>query len=380
MKKFSLTVIIVTAFIAWLWFGFFSSKLSWPTNLKKGPEISPTMVQKAVPTKTQIRSKTIFVPYWAADDKPITGYDRYIYFGITANYLGIDRSEAGYLKRDKFVTLTAGKDSLLTLRLLNDEFNKELLVDEVLQQKIIEETIEITKENNFSGIVLDLEIFSLFNADIKGQINNFVQRFYTTAKTNYKSLAITIYGDVFFRARPFDLAFIGKHSDEIFVMAYDFSKSRGSPGPNFPFDRRSLGEGGIETQIYDYDFQTMVKDFLKLVPADKLTVIFGMYGYDWMVDEKQRPIGQAKALSLNEIRHKFLNNCQQTNCLVRRDDITKETEIDYTISSDKPDSQNIYRIDYHIIWFEDEESVKVKTDYLQGQGIEKVGYWAWGYF
>ena len=34
----------------------------------------------------------------------------------------------------------------------------------------------------------------------------------------------------------------------------------------------------------------------------------------------------------------------------------------------------------HVIFFEDEESAQVKTDYLKEKGIGSISYWAWGYF
>ncbi|MBI4226036.1 hypothetical protein HY612_02885, partial [Candidatus Roizmanbacteria bacterium] len=102
--------------------------------------------------------------------------------------------------------------------------------------------------------------------------------------------------------------------------------------------------------------------------------------YDWLVDEKKRPFSQAKALTLNQIREKFLQKCEFKNCVIKRDKYSHETEINYIISSPTPDEQLIYRIDYHIVWFEDEESVKSKTEYLTEKGISSISYWAHGYF
>jgi len=381
----------------------FRNKLNSSKHQNKSEAISTISPKNTKRNPEQSLTKSIFIPYWNIDENFVlqpsgedTEFDRYIYFGITAGNQGIDKQEVGFLKLPVFAKATAGKDTYLTLRLLNVDFNKNLLKNESLQTKIIEDTITVTMEKKFTGVVLDLELFSLFNDDITDQINNFVNKFYTVAKSNYKSFTVAIYGDVFYRKRPFDLFFLSKNSDEILVMAYDFSKTIGEPGPNFPFARRSLGEGGAKLQNYDYDFKTMTKDYLKIVPSRKLTVVFGMYGYDWRTDEKKRPITTAKALTLKEIKNKFLNNnnlsddrlqdgqtefrCALAECVVKRDDISKETEINYTVSTDKPDEQGIYRIDYHVVWFEDEQSVAVKTDYLQSQGIGSVGYWAYGYF
>ncbi len=337
---------------------------------------------------SKIIQRSIFVPYWSLTTfhppggmaKKDEKYDRYIYFGITANSQGIDERETRSLRLDKFVEATEDKTRLVALRLLNDDFNKNLLKNEDLQKKIIDQTVALVNEKNFAGVVLDLELFSLFDADISLQINQFVKRFYTALKSDYKTLALTIYGDSFFRKRPFDIKILSEFSDEIMVMAYDFHKAKGEPGPNFPFEK-----GGV----YNYDFKMMIDDFLTFVEPQKLTVVFGMYGYDWRVDEKRRPIIQAKALTLKQIKEKFYSGgdgnenkigCQIENCLIKRDETSKEMEIDYVILSDAPDEEGIYRLDYHIIWFEDQESVKIKTNYLKEKGIDSFAYWAYSYF
>jgi len=334
--------------------------------------------------KTNITSSSIFVPYWSLNEQisKLKNYDNLIYFGIAPSRQGINKQEAGYNGIEMFLSFVPlGKKKLLTLRMINDNINTFILENEDIQKKIIKETLEIIEQNKFDGIVLDLEITDLLNKDIPIQINNFVQQFYSETNKNYRSFFITIYGDAFFRRRPFDLPFLAENSDGILIMAYDFHKSRGEPGPNFPFDSDpAFAEATTGKLKYQYNFKSMLKDFSKDVPKEKLTVVFGMFGYNWLVDEKKRPIRQAEALSLNEINNKFIDKCEFINCVVKRDKISKETEINYVVSAPTPDEQNIYRIDYHIVWFEDEESVKIKTDYLKEQGIDKIAFWAFGYF
>jgi spore germination protein YaaH len=188
------------------------------------------------------------------------------------------------------------------------------------------------------------------NTDVKDQINKFVQSFYTAAKTDYKLFGLVIYGDVFYRKRPYDLSFLSKNADEILVMAYDFSKTIGEPGPNFPYDM------GLK---YNYSFKKMINDFKSVVPSEKLTVVFGMFGYGWQGNEKKAANNYCQSLTLKEIKKEFAGfipgieeACRLENGLIKRDEISKETEINYTSSSETPDEQGIYRIDYHIVWFE----------------------------
>lgn len=166
---------------------------------------------------------------------------------------------------------------------------------------------------------------------------------------------------MFYRKRPYDISFINSHSDEIMVMAYDFHKSGGEPGPNFPLDKGAS---------YGYDFKTMIHDFLQYVPSQKLTVIFGMYGYDWIVDDNGLPIKPARALTYNQIYANYLSRCNEKDCKITPDPESAETKITFEDESGDND----------IIWFEDQGSVKRKEEYLEQKGIGSVAYWAEGYF
>lgn len=313
-------------------------------------------------SEVSISETSLFVPTWTLSGEGLPeGYSRYIYFGLTATTSGVSDDSEEYANMEGFTEqVPAGAKKLLTIKMTHTPTNLTVLQDPSLQQSIIDDSIKAASENGFSGLVLDLELSSLFDDSLPTQINAFVEKFYDAAKKNKLTLALTIYGDVFYRKRPFDVDSLASRSDEIMVMAYDFHKSIGEPGPNFPLGNK---------EKFGYDYHAMVDDFLRYVEPHKLTVLFGMYGYDWIVDEKKRPIRQAKALSLNEIKKKYTETCGNSNCVPFRDDKATENEIDYVDNGV-----------YHIIWFEDEESAKRKTQFLQENGIGSIGYWAYGYF
>lgn len=330
--------------------------------------------------------KTIFIPDWQlgqfesleVSQSQLNQYQRLIYFG----------SQKGL---EKFTVLARSfqngkREVWFTLKItqLPDEKN----------QFLVQNAVEIVKNYNLQGVALDLEINGLPTDDLVKQINNFVEDFRNRLRVENFKLAVVLYGDTFYRKRPYDVKFLSKNADEVMVMAYDFHKSRGEPGPNFPFDKNTNKyKSEMNSRGYNYSFKEMIQDFLAVVPKEKLTIIFGMYGYNWQVDEKKRPISQAKALTLKEIKKKFIVEpslqrprkdgaiaCRLENCLIKQDEASKEMEINYVISSAQPDEEGIYRLEYHIVWFESEASVKIKSDFLKKKGIGSVAFWAWGYF
>lgn len=363
MKK--LVFVLILACILYLLF----FKATFQKTREKTVDITrrPTSeITEKVKDSPHQKKSSIFVPYWALGqgEYEIASYDRYYYFAIAPTTNGINTQEPGYQGLESFIC-PKQRECFLVVRMLNSDINSEVLTNGKVQDEIVSQTLEIAKKGSFDGIALNLEMQSFFNDDLKGQINVFVQKYYTAAKKDYKMFSFIVYGDTFFRKRQFDISFIGSHSDEIMVMAYDFHKSYGEPGPNFPFNRRSLDKGG-HNMDYNYDFKQMISDFVSHVPKEKLTVIFGMYGYDWTLNAQGTPLKRAKALTYNEIQ----NLKSQMSNIKSHSTNAREQMIEYH------DKEGFT----HVIWYEDKASVAVKEEYLMQQGIGSVSYWAYSYF
>lgn len=305
----------------------------------------------------------LFVPYWVdnIDVEKLGSYDTLVYFGVAASEQGIDKQDDGYKNLSVFLKNTNGKKSYLTIRMLESKSNFAILKDEKLQDILIAESVKLAKESGFKGILLNIEVSALPFTSLVDQITLFNKRFYTESKKQGLYYGITAYGDTFYRVRPFDIPALAKDIDQMYLMAYDFHKSKGNPGPNFPLQGKTT---------YGYDLQTMIERFLEYIPHNKIVVVFGLYGYDWKVDENNiaQDIGEPK--SLIEIKNNFIDNCNQLSCEWRRDTLSSETEVKYVAKDHTK----------HIIWFEDMESVKRKQALLKQRGISSFAFWAYSYF
>lgn len=330
------------------------------------PVLYPTQAVTPTPTNSPVNaseSSALFVPYWTVSESMLPdNYASYIYFGITPGAAGIDSTEQGSTSLTTFLQdVPEGKQTYVTVRMIDSENNFAILKDQARQEWLIKETIAVAKEHDFDGIVLDLEVSAVPFESLVNQITAFTTRFSQEVKKEQLRFSVTIYGDVFYRIRPFAVKEIAKQSDEVMIMAYDFSKARGNPGPNFPLKGK---------EVYGYDMTEMVADFREAVTAQKLTVIFGMYGYDWEVDDKGNSVSQGKALTYNEIKQQFLGTCSFSDCNIRRKNDSAETEVQYVDRDGKK----------HVVWFEDPTSVAKKKEFLKQRGITSFGFWANGYF
>lgn len=320
---------------------------------KELQKLTPTISSTPISTSPAKEEKMLFVPYWTLTSQALdTSYDGFIYFGILPDATGIDKNDQGYLNLPTFKNLIPKNEKkYLIVRMVDNDINFKVLDDEPLEEKIIDESITIAKDYSFDALVLDLEVNALpFDTFLK-KMNDFVKLFSQGSHQNNLKFYMTTHGDVFYRVRPYDLTTLSKYTDGIMIMAYDFHKAKGNPGPNFPLSGK---------EKYGYDFKTMINDFSKEVPKDKLMIVFGLFGYDWVVDENNQSIKQAKAVTYNEAKEKFTS---------RRDEKSFEMSATYDDKEGK-----------HVVWFEDLESVNQKIKYAKTQGISSFIYWAHSYF
>ena len=362
------------------------------------PESTPLQMPKSdnrsiEPFRGDAR-QTIFIPYWDLPASPSEGaeYNSLIYFGVSPDASGELNHDAGFKNVSSFIHNTSSdKERLLTVRMLDTEDNLAILGNGSLQSTVVSESVAIAKKFGFDGIVLDLEMGVIPFENTKDSITSFVKLFSEATHTESVTFSLTLYGDTFYRARPYDVREISRYVDQIYIMAYDFHKSRGEPGPNFPLTRQSVSTGGLVDHEYGYDFQTMVDDFASVVPREKITVLFGMYGYDWTLGPQGKPLKAATAIPLNEIENGY-SDCEISVIpdLIRNPEKVTGSPIgvgdDMCINYINPTSveKHIFYADEegydHELWYEDEESVSVKIEYLKTQGIGSIGYWVWGYF
>lgn len=321
-------------------------------------------------------SGAVFIPYWSMSTGDMSlpaqnaRLDTLLYFGITPTKDGIDMSEPGYTTLPAFVQSWGNSDAekLLTIRMMNEDISGHILENPSSAEKVIEESLSIAQEYGFDGILLDLEHSVLPTKKITDLITSFVRSFSDKAATGNMSFSAAIYGDTYYRSRPYNIAAISDYVDTLYIMAYDFHKSYGEPGPNFPLNASDASDQA--DPAYPYSFSAMLDDFLADTSVDNISVVFGMFGYNWTVDDQNRPVKSAEAVTLNQARTRYLSGCDLASCTVLTDPVSAESHVTFRAS----DGSN------HSVWFETEQSVAAKTEELRKAGVSRIGFWAYGYY
>lgn len=304
-----------------------------------------------------------FVPYWSFT-KNITIDSNYslIYFGVGVNLNGLEVNDKGYTNLDPFVKLTPNaSERILTVRMVDKTINSEIIKNSLLENKIASQAVGLALAKKFDGVLLDYETSAFAFESTTKNITSFYQIFSKKAHDAGLKFYVSLYGDAYFQSRPFDIKAIGSVADKVLIMAYDFSKSGGNPGPNFPLTGRDK---------YGYDFSKMIDDYQTDVDNQKLVVIFGYFGYDWRIDKSQNALASGVPLTTLEITKEFVSSCKFKNCTFDRVKNTNEPFIKYADN----EGEN------HIVWFEDETSIAKKKELLKSKGILETAAWAYSYY
>lgn len=305
----------------------------------------------------QEEEEFIFVPHWTFSEEINTGDESLIYFGISVNSEGIDKTDQGYAKVKAFSELKAG-DKYLTLIIIGED-STELLNNTNLQRRIGQEASLIALEYGFKGVVIDFETSAFGFSSTEGKITNLYKNLHSEIKKEDLEFLVTVFGDNYYRARPYHIKTIGELSDKVIIMAYDFHKARLNPGPNFPFSGKDK---------YGYDFKTMIEDFKKDLSFEKIIVALGYFGYDWKLEDGSS-IEMAEPLSLNQITSRFVESCSFENCKLE-----KNSDIESVVRYQDDEGFS------HEVWFESKESSEKKIEYLNSIGINQIAFWAYSYY
>ena len=252
------------------------------------------------------------------------------------------------------------------MRMVDKSLNERFLQRQDAWDSFIKEAFSLAKQNNFSEIAFDIEL-SLFQDNLRRLLNEFLAKAKEESEKTGIKISFIAYADSFYRKRPFDFEQISKLVNQVYLMAYDFTKSISEPGPNFPLNK---GEWG-------YSLLQAVEDFSQYFPKEKITVIFGMYGRDWAVGLDGKPLGKAKVLTLNQIKKKYLQICTPERCVKNFDKIAGEKELNIVFSKRKEGKELVYP---RAVWYEDEESTEFKKKVLKEKGISSFCYFALGYY
>lgn len=222
----------------------------------------------------------------------------------------------------------------------------QVLADSSLGDRLISDIVALLVSEGYTGVNIDFEMVREADGP---NLTAFIQRLAKAVHAQGKKLALSLPA----RTengwhRAYDYAALGKVADQVVIMAYD--KAPGAAGPQTPLP--------WVREVVDYT--------LKRIPAQKVLLGLGLFGYDWSEAGRKSVLlarnGLSIVLYLDDILARYRPE-------VKWD---RDACLPYFTYKDEQGQT-------HTVWYESAASVRTKLDLVREKGLAGVAFWRLGY-
>lgn len=218
----------------------------------------------------------------------------------------------------------------------------------------IAQLLATVEEHGFDGIDIDYEGLGIAN---RAAFSDFIVTLTEAFHAHNKKVAVTLEARLANQV-PMDWSLIGTTADEVRLMAYDYhARDTGNPG--------SIAPIGWLKEVLDYAQAS--------IPAKKLIVGLGNYGYDWAkAEEDGQTVWRGIGISFDQA----LAVAQEKSSPIIR--ITGIDERGYDVGSTPMYSYRDEADIEHQVWFEDNQTLQAKLDLVRQYKTAGVIFWSVG--
>lgn len=231
----------------------------------------------------------------------------------------------------------------------SQELVREILDNEAIQERLIEEIYETIKAKGYSGVEVDFEYigdgyadkYTSFVANLRKRIcpEGYFVFVDLPPKTSENQQGTLYEGQ--------NYSDLGRAANAVMLMTYEWGYTFSPPMPVAPLDKvRRVAEFAS-----------------KEIEPDKITLGIPNYGYEWTLPYVE---GESRARSISNTEAVELASAK--NARIEYDAVA---ETPYFIFYEKENGNPIE----HIVYFEDANSIKAKLDLVYELGFKGVGFW-----
>ncbi len=270
---------------------------------------------------------SVLMPYW---------YTLNTDGSLKVSALGLEAEVIEFLRKHPEIKL---------LPLINkDTASQNVLADAAVRNTSINNIVKSVMENQYSGVNIDFELLPKESRDdLTVFIRDLAQRLHAENKMISVSVMPKLDGLEEIGA-AYDYGALGQLADYVTIMTYDKHAAFTDPGSVSPYE-------WVEKNI---------QEALKYIPADKLVVCIGAYGYDWPVEAGT----EVKYISMREA----LSRAEYQKAKIEWDDVSQSAYYNYWVGETK-----------HQVWFENGYSVTRKVALAKDYGLRGVAIWRMGF-
>lgn len=325
-----------------------------------------------------------FAPYWTMDK--MQGVDFNVlttlaYFGVPVQADGtFATNDVGYqtFESDKATQLftkahSFGTRVVLTLTSMDNSTIESIMNDQAAQDRTVAQAVQIVKDRGIDGINVDFEYVGDPGQVYRDKFSSFINHLTIAmhAAVPSSQVTVSVYASAIKDPKIYDISALGKSTDGIFMMAYDFATvGADNAMPTAPLY-------GYKDGTYWYDVSTAVSDFLTQMPANKLILGVPWYAYNYVVSNpgvkavtlpsyswRGSPVTQTYSVATTQVTPSA--NGYQTGW----DNEGKVSWKAYYVASTGA---------WRIVFLDDVQSLGLKYDFAKDKHLLGVGMWALGF-
>ncbi len=221
-----------------------------------------------------------------------------------------------------------------------------VLSNYTIRSKLIDKIIDIVISKNYHGVHMDFENLYLYD---KGMYHEFLSNLKYRLSRQQLILTTALSPNFFIESGESndsqDFITHGTISDFTILTTYGWGWAGGPPYPIAPINEVTQN----------------IVNALSIISPDKIMMGIPLYGYDWLLPYKSKN-PRANAISLQEA--------------VQLADFNK-TVIHYDFLAQSPYFNYFDNADHaHIVWFENEKSVRAKYEMVHELDLRGVSFWS----
>ena len=359
LRDFILSIISIVILIS-IFGGFlmYILKITQTKNTEKSTvnNQTPTPSITTIPKPFLIKGS---IPYWDQEEA-IKSFEENVsvfnYVNLFWYFLGSDGSvmKYTYANEDQSIIDFAHANNVKVSAVITNlpegsgswssKREKNVISNEEVRQKHIENIVEKLEEFNFDGVIIDYE---LLKPNTREEYSNFIRELSQALYRENKILTVVLHPKTGEKVKGEEISAyqdweaLSKYSDQLQIMGYSEHTDEDPPGP-------IAGVDWIE-KIIEYAKS-------KNIALEKLFLGIPLYGYDW----NKNSSFPAKGLTFANVQ----NLLAIYNVSEEWDEKSDSPHFDYGTS--------------HEVWFENARSVEEKIKLAKESGLAGVTFWRLG--
>lgn len=349
------------------------------------PLVRGSLIQVLEPGAGDTSPKKIYgyMPYWnLLSATPSSVLTDVAYFSLTLTGSGTlqeqtaDGPDMGLrrLQAESFTEWLADRSSArqrthITFTMLDADDISALLSSAPAQQKAVQQITQVVASYPFAGVNLDVELSGSASPNERRAFSEFVAAVNRALDEQSPDVELTVavYGSAATKQQLWDIEALEPSVDSFIMMAYDYHvRSSAVAGPVAPIF-------GKQTGRWQDDIVTNLRDFIKVVPPQKVLLGIPFYGYEWTTTSAQAGATTYPKTGMTATYERVADLLQGspsnvTQLMTRWDEDALSPYITYRQGGET-----------QVIYYEDARSLSYKLDLVKQVGLGGVAIWAVGY-